>query len=162
MIHKVKGWFSGLFGFGGDDDGDKSDPDQFTPTEKDLKGALSRAGVYGLLAEFYDTGKFQGKDLSQVLADKLWPKITSILDKVYPTGTAEGSDADVRLRNGIGSLKGVTAWVKGVKSIQDRAVEDAEFMNKGFGDMLVKAVNKVPIVEFKYFLSTLNLFIASF
>ena len=146
MLAKVKGWFSNLFGFGGDDD--ESEDGQFTPTEKDLRGALSNAGVYGLLAGMYDTGEFNGADLKQQVADAMWPKVESILDRTYPKGTSEGSDADVRLRKDIGSLKALNSWVEQINGIKDKAMADAEFMNKGFGDLLVEAVNKVPIENF--------------
>ena len=146
MLAKVKGWFSGLFGFGGDDD--ESDPDQFTPTEKDLKGALGGAGQYGKMAGMYAKAKNGNLKATNNLSNKLWPNIQSILDRTYPKGTSEGSDADVRLRRDFRGLSGLNQWVEQIIGMKDKAIGDAAKMNQGFGNRLQAAVKKVPIENF--------------
>ena len=144
MFAKVKGWFSDLFGFGGDDDDASDDPDQFKPTEKDLKGALSAAGAYGELASLYTKAKGGGYDEANKAAASAWPQIKQAIGEKH----SAGGGVTMALVSEFKNLSEIDAFVTLVVNASEAAVDAAFKMNQGFGTRIVKAVENVPMENF--------------
>ena len=146
MFSSIKGWFSDLFGFGGDGD-TSDDPDQFKPTEKDLKGALSVGKGYGLLAKAYKSSKKGENPQANKAAKGAWKQVESVISDEWQGGEF-GMNVDIAFKDKFSKINELESYVDFVMKIRDMSVNSAFKMNQGFGKRIVKAVKNVPLENF--------------